>query len=65
VKEQNKLQESSRDKVKGHSETQTVIDTAKKARNKESEGLKYALLGTMFSARGEFKKAIEYHKLYY
>ena len=32
--------------------------------NNESEGLRYAVLGTMFSDRGEFKKAIEYHKLY-
>ena len=41
-----------------------LLFQAKKARNKKSEGLRYAFLGTMCSFRGEFKKAIEYHELY-
>ena len=41
-----------------------LLFQGKEAKNKKSEGLKYALLGTMCSMKGEFKKAIEYHKLY-
>ena len=41
-----------------------LLFQAKKARNKEGEGARCAFLGAMFSMRGEFKKAIDYHKQY-
>ena len=41
-----------------------LLFQAEKARNKESEGVRCAFRATMFSMRGEFKKAIDYHKQY-
>lgn len=34
-------------------------------RKKKSEGFKYVCFGKMFFERGEFKKVIEYYKLYF